>query len=114
MVVRLVAEGLSERLGQPVVVDNRPGAGTNIATEATVRAPADGYTILLVTPANATNATLYDRLPYNFLRDIAPIAGINRSPMVMLVHPSSSAPIRPRAHRVCESKSRQAQHGGRQ
>ncbi len=89
MVVRLVAEGLSERLGQPVVVDNRPGAGTNIATEATVRAPADGYTILLVTPANATNATLYDRLPYNFLRDIAPIAGINRSPMVMLVHPSS-------------------------
>jgi tripartite-type tricarboxylate transporter receptor subunit TctC len=90
MVVRLIAEGLSERLGQTVVVDNRPGAGTNIATEAAARAPADGYTILLVTPANATNATLYDKLPFNFLRDIAPVAGINRSPIVMLVHPSSS------------------------
>jgi tripartite-type tricarboxylate transporter receptor subunit TctC len=88
MVVRLVAEGLSERLGQPVVIDNRTGAGTNIATEAAVRAPADGYTILLVTPANATNATLYDKLSFNFLRDIAPVAGINRSPMVLLVHPS--------------------------
>jgi tripartite-type tricarboxylate transporter receptor subunit TctC len=91
MAVRLIADGLSERLGQAVVVDNRPGAGTNIATEAVVRANADGYTMLLVTPANATNATLYTQLPYNFLRDIAPVAGINRSPIIMLMHPSSPA-----------------------
>jgi tripartite-type tricarboxylate transporter receptor subunit TctC len=90
MVVRLIAEGLSERLKQSVVVDNRPGAGTNIATEAAVRAAPDGHTILLVTPANATNATLYDKLPFNFLQDVAPIAGINRSPMVLLVHPATS------------------------
>ena len=89
MAVRIVAEGLSERLGQPVVVDNRPGAGTNIATEAVVRAPADGYTIGIVTPANAVNATLYDKLPFNFLRDIAPVAGINSSPIIILVNPSS-------------------------
>jgi tripartite-type tricarboxylate transporter receptor subunit TctC len=89
MVVRLVAQGLTERLGQPVVVDNRPGAGTNIATEAVVRAPADGYTIGIVTPANAVNATLYDKLPFNFLRDIAPVAGINSSPIIILVNPSS-------------------------
>jgi tripartite-type tricarboxylate transporter receptor subunit TctC len=103
MVVRLVAEGLSGRLGQTVVVDNRPGAGTNIATEAAVRAPADGYTILLVTPANATNVTLYDRLPFNFLRDIVPVAGINRSPMVLLVHPS--APIKSVAELVAYAKA---------
>jgi tripartite-type tricarboxylate transporter receptor subunit TctC len=88
MAVRLVAEGMSERLGQPVVVDNRPGAGTNIATEAVVHAPADGYTIGIVTPANATNATLYDKLPFNFLRDIVPVAGINNSPILILTHPS--------------------------
>jgi tripartite-type tricarboxylate transporter receptor subunit TctC len=90
--VRMVADGLSERLGQPVVVDNRPGAGTNIATEAVVRAPADGYTIGIVTPANAVNATLYDKLPFNFLRDIAPVAGINRSPIVIVLNPA--VPIR--------------------
>src|SRR4051812_20017158 len=89
MVVRLVAQGLAERLGQPVVVDNRPGAGTNIATEAVVRAPADGYTIGIVTPANAVNATLYDKLPFNFLHDVAPVAGINSSPIIILVPPSS-------------------------
>jgi len=92
MAIRLVADGLSERLGQPVLVDNRPGAGTNIATEAVVRAPADGYTIGIVTPANATNATLYDKLPFNFLRDVVPVAGINSSPIIILVHPSM--PIR--------------------
>jgi tripartite-type tricarboxylate transporter receptor subunit TctC len=88
MVVRLVSDELSERLGQTVIVDNRPGAGTNIATEAVVRAPADGYTIGIVTPANAVNATLYERLSFNVLRDIAPVAGINRSPIIIAMHPS--------------------------
>jgi tripartite-type tricarboxylate transporter receptor subunit TctC len=89
IVVRLVAGALSERLGQTVVVDNRPGAGTNLATEAATRASPDGYTLLLVTPANATNATLYEKLPFDFLRDIAPVAGLNRSPIVLVVNPST-------------------------
>jgi tripartite-type tricarboxylate transporter receptor subunit TctC len=88
VVVRMVADRLSERLGQPVVVDNRPGAGTNIATEAVVRAAADGYTIGIVTPANAVNATLYQKLPFNFLQDIAPVAGLNQSPIVLVLNPS--------------------------
>jgi tripartite-type tricarboxylate transporter receptor subunit TctC len=88
---RLVGEWLSERLGQPVVIENRPGAGSNIATEAVVRAPADGYTLLLVSTAHAINATLYERLNYNFLRDIAPVAGFMRVPNVMEVNPSISA-----------------------
>src|ERR687885_2954850 len=67
---RLIGQWLSERLGQPFVVENRPGAGTNIATEAVVHAPADGYTLLLVAPANAINATLYEKLNHNFMRDI--------------------------------------------
>jgi tripartite-type tricarboxylate transporter receptor subunit TctC len=73
---RLIGQWLSERLGQQFVIENRPGAGTNIATEAVVRAPADGYTLLLVTASNAFNATLYDKLNFNFIRDIAPVAGI--------------------------------------
>jgi tripartite-type tricarboxylate transporter receptor subunit TctC len=88
MAVRLVSDELSERLGQTVIVDNRPGAGTNIATEAVIRAPADGYTIGIVTPANAVNATLYEKLPFNILRDIAPVAGINRSPIIIAMHPA--------------------------
>jgi tripartite-type tricarboxylate transporter receptor subunit TctC len=88
---RLVGEWLSERLGQPVVIENRPGAGSNIATEAVVRAPADGYTLLLVSTAHAINATLYEKLNYNFLRDIAPVAGFMRVPNVMEVNPSLSA-----------------------
>src|SRR5262249_54119524 len=79
------------RLGQQFVIENRPGAGTNIATEAVVRAPADGYTLLLVTASNAFNATLYDKLNFNFIRDIAPVAGIMRVPSVMMVHPSVPA-----------------------
>jgi tripartite-type tricarboxylate transporter receptor subunit TctC len=86
-----MAQWLSERLGQPFVVENRPGASGNIATEAVVRAPADGHTLLLVGPANAINASLYDNLDFNFLRDIAPVAGITREPLVMLLHPSVSA-----------------------
>ena len=85
---RLIGEWLSGRLGQPVIVDNRPGASGNPATEAVVRAPADGYTLLLVGPANAINGSLYDNLKFNFLRDIAPVAAITREPLVMLVHPS--------------------------
>ncbi|MBI2320211.1 MAG: tripartite tricarboxylate transporter substrate binding protein [Betaproteobacteria bacterium] len=103
IVVRLIGEALSGRLGQQVIVDNRPGAGTNIAAEAVVRAPADGYTLLLVGPANAINATLYEKLPFNFLRDIAPVAGLNRSPMVMLVQPSS--PFRTVAEFIAHAKS---------
>jgi tripartite-type tricarboxylate transporter receptor subunit TctC len=89
-VARLIGQWLSERLGQPFFIDNRPGAGTNIGTEAVVRAPADGYTLLLVGSSNAINATLYDKLTFNFIRDIAPVASI-RQPNVMLVNPSVPA-----------------------
>ena len=85
---RIIAQWLSERLGQQFIVENRPGAGSNIATEYVVRAPADGYTLLLVPPPAAINTTLYDNLNFNFLRDIAPVAGIVRVPEVMVVNPS--------------------------
>jgi tripartite-type tricarboxylate transporter receptor subunit TctC len=85
---RLTGQWLSERLGQPVVIESRPGAATNLATEAVVRAAPDGYTLLLVAPANAINATLYDKLTFNFLRDIEPVAGIIRFPNVVVVNPS--------------------------
>jgi tripartite-type tricarboxylate transporter receptor subunit TctC len=85
---RLMAQWLSERLGQQFVVDNRPGANTNIGTETVVRAPADGYTLLLIIAANAVNATLYENLSFNIVRDLAPVAGIARVPQVMEVHPS--------------------------
>jgi tripartite-type tricarboxylate transporter receptor subunit TctC len=88
---RLMGQWLSERLGQQFIIENRPGAGTNVATEAVVRAPADGYTLLIVLAANAINATLYDKLSFNFIRDIAPVAGIVRVPQVMEVHPSFPA-----------------------
>jgi tripartite-type tricarboxylate transporter receptor subunit TctC len=88
---RLIGQWLSEHLGQQFVIENRPGAGSNIATEAVVRAPSDGYTLLLVGPSNAIDATLYDKLNFVFLRDIAPVAGILRAPLVMLVHPSFPA-----------------------
>jgi tripartite-type tricarboxylate transporter receptor subunit TctC len=88
---RLLGQWLSERLGQPFVIESRPGASTNIATEAVVRAPPDGYTLLLVAPANAINATLYEKLNFNFISDIAPVAGIIRFPYVMVVNPSVPA-----------------------
>ena len=88
---RLMGQWLSERLAQPFIIENRPGAGSNIATEAVVRAAADGYTLLCVTTANAINATLYDKLNFNFIRDIAPVATISRNTYVMLVHPSMPA-----------------------
>ncbi len=84
---RLIGQWLSERLGQPFIIENRPGAGSNIATEAVVRAPADGYTLLLVGAFNAVNATLYDKLNFNFIRDVAPIATLYYVPNVMAVHP---------------------------
>src|SRR5271156_2560568 len=88
---RLIGQSLSERLGQQFVVENRPGAGGNIGTEAVVNAPPDGYTLLLAAVPNAVNATLYEKLNYNFIRDIAPIAGIIRVPMAILLHPSVPA-----------------------
>jgi tripartite-type tricarboxylate transporter receptor subunit TctC len=88
---RLLGQWLSERLGQPFVIENRPGAGTNIGTEAAVRAPADGYTLLLIAPSSAINATLYDKLNFNFIRDVAPIATMTRQAEVMVVNPSFPA-----------------------
>jgi tripartite-type tricarboxylate transporter receptor subunit TctC len=88
---RVMAQWLSERLGQPFVIDNRPGAGGNIGTEAVVRAPADGYTLLEVTAANLINASLYEKLNFNFIRDIAPVGSIMRVPGVMAVSPSVPA-----------------------
>jgi tripartite-type tricarboxylate transporter receptor subunit TctC len=82
---------LSQRLGQQFVIENRPGAGSNIATEAVVRAPPDGYTLLLVGSPNAINATLYDSQHFNFIRDIAPVASLIRGALIMLVHPSVPA-----------------------
>ena len=90
-IARLMGQWLSERLGQPFIVENRPGAGGNLGTEAVVRAAPDGYSLLLVAIANATNATLYDKLNYDFLRDIAPIAGVVRIPNLLTVHPSVPA-----------------------
>src|SRR5262252_8500552 len=88
ILARPVAQWLQERLGQPFVIDNRPGAGGTIGTEAVVRSPPDGYTLLLVAGAHTVNATLYDKLSFNFIRDIAPIASISRENAVMTVNPS--------------------------
>jgi tripartite-type tricarboxylate transporter receptor subunit TctC len=87
----MIGQWLSERLGQPFIIDNRPGAGTNIATEAVVRSPADGYSLLQVTASAAWNATLYQKLNFNFQQDIAPIASIYRQTGVMDVSPSFPA-----------------------
>jgi tripartite-type tricarboxylate transporter receptor subunit TctC len=91
ILARLMGQWLSERLGQPFVIENRPGANSNIGTEAVVRAPSDGYTLLLVTAAAAINATFYEKLNFNFIRDIIAVAGIVRVPSVMVVNPSVPA-----------------------
>ena len=91
VLARIVAQWLSENLGQPFVVENRAGGGNNIGTELVVTSPADGYTMLLVNPANGINASLYKSLPFNFIRDIAPVAGIVRTPNVMEVPPAFPA-----------------------
>jgi tripartite-type tricarboxylate transporter receptor subunit TctC len=88
---RLMGQWLSERLGRPFIIENRPGAGSNIATEAVVRAAADGYTLLLIAPTSAINATLYDKLNFNFIRDIAPIATISQESYLITVNPSFPA-----------------------
>jgi hypothetical protein len=113
ILARMMGQWLSDRLGHPFVIENRPGGGGNIATEAVVRAPADGYTLLQVSAAAAINATLYDKLNFNFIRDITPVASIDREPLIMVV--SSSVPGRgeygPRAlsrrgPRACRSARR--------
>jgi len=91
IVARLIGQSLSEQLLQPVIVENRPGASSNIATEAVIRAPADGYTLLLGGAVNAVNATLYDKLGFNFISDVAPVAGVVRFPNVMTVGASFPA-----------------------
>jgi tripartite-type tricarboxylate transporter receptor subunit TctC len=91
ILARIMGQALSERLGQQFVIDNRPGAGNNIGTEVVANSAPDGYTVLLVNPANGINATLYKRLPFNFLRDIAPVAGITRVPNVMETNPNFPA-----------------------
>ncbi len=91
IIARLIAQRLSERLGQQFIIDNRPGAATNIAIEVVARAPPDGYTLLMVDAAPTTNATLYEKLNFNFIRDIAPVACTIRAPLVMLVNPAVPA-----------------------
>jgi tripartite-type tricarboxylate transporter receptor subunit TctC len=91
IVARLIGQWMSEHLGQPFVIDNRPGAGGNLGAEAVVKAQPDGYTILMASTTNAINATLYDNLSFNFIRDIAPVATISRNGLVMVVHPSIPA-----------------------
>ncbi len=91
LVARLLGQWFSERLGQPFIIENRPGGGTNIGTETVARAPADGYTLLSVVTAAAINATLYDKLSFDFIRDIAPVASVIRVPLVMVVNPSLPA-----------------------
>jgi tripartite-type tricarboxylate transporter receptor subunit TctC len=103
MVARLMSQWLSERMGQPFTVDIQPGDGGNIATEAVVHAPADGYSLLLVTPANAINATLYEKLNYNFIRDIAPVASFLRVPYVMEVN--VSVPVKTVSEFIAYAKS---------
>ena len=91
ILARLVGQSMSERLGQQFIIENRPGAGSNVGTETVVKAPPDGYTLLLVTPSNAINTSLYEKLNFNFIRDIAPVASVVSSPYVVAVNPSLSA-----------------------
>src|SRR5215813_6896944 len=90
-VARVTAQWLSERLGQSIIVESKPGAGTNIAVQSVVTAPPDGYTLLIVASTNAVNASSYDKLPFDLLRDIAPVAGLVRLPLVMAINPSVPA-----------------------
>ena len=109
IVARLIGQWLSEQLQQPVIVENRPGASSNIATEAVIRAPADGYTLLLGGAVNAVNATLYEKLSFNFISDVAPVAGVVRFPNVMTVECILSGEDGSRIHRLRESKPGQDQ-----
>ena len=104
IVTRIVAQWLSERLGQPVIIENRPGASTNISVQAVVNAPPDGYTLLYIAASAAVNVSLFDNLPFNLLRDIAPVSGMNDFPLVMIVNPlvpaSAHLPPRPTRHNL--------------
>ncbi len=111
ILARLMGQWLSERLGQQFVIENRTGAGTNIATEAVARSAPDGYTLLLVTPANVINATLYDKLNFNFIRDIAPVASIIASAAGDGGQSIISGQDSSRIHRLRQSPSGSAQHG---
>jgi tripartite-type tricarboxylate transporter receptor subunit TctC len=91
ILARLIGQWLSEHLGQPFIVENRPGAAGNVATEAVVNMPPDGYALLMISSSNMINASLYDKLNYNFIRDIAPVASVAGVPLVMEVHPSVPA-----------------------
>ena len=109
IVVRLLGQYLSEKLGQQFVIDNRPGAGGNLATQAVVTAPPDGYTILAIAHANAINTTLYQKLPFDFIRDIAPVAGMVQMPNVLEVHPSVPVEDRRGVHRLRQGQCGQGQ-----
>jgi tripartite-type tricarboxylate transporter receptor subunit TctC len=113
IIARLIGQWLSEQLGQQFVIENRAGAGSNIATEFVVKAPPDGYTLLLVSSVNAWNTAIYDNLKFDFVSDIAPIAGIIRTPGVMEVTPSLPNYNGARVHRLCQSQSRQNYYGDR-
>ena len=109
VIARLIGQWVSEQLGQPVIVENRPGASSNLATEAVIRAPADGYTLLLGGAVNTVNATLYEKLSFNFVADVAPVAGLVRFPNVMTVECVLSGEDGPGIHRLREGKSGQDQ-----
>jgi tripartite-type tricarboxylate transporter receptor subunit TctC len=111
ILARLFGQWLSDRLGQPFVIENRTGAGGNIATEAVVVAPADGHTLLLTSMGNAVNASLFERLNYNFLRDVAPVAGISREPLGMEVHPSFPAKTVPEFITYAKTNSGKINYG---
>jgi tripartite-type tricarboxylate transporter receptor subunit TctC len=106
---RLIAQRLSERLQQQFIIDNRPGAGANIGTEAAIHAAPDGYTLLVAVTTNAINATLYQNLKFNFMRDVAPVAGLVRLPNVMVVNPTVPAKTVPEF--IAYAKAKQDQHG---
>ena len=103
VLARIIAQWLSEKMGQQFIVENKPGAGNNIGTEAVVAAPPDGYTMLLVNPANGINASLYKKLPFNFIRDIAPVAGLIRTPNVMEI--TNSLPVKTVAEFIAYCKA---------
>jgi tripartite-type tricarboxylate transporter receptor subunit TctC len=103
VLARIIAQWLSEKMGQQFVVENKPGAGNNIGTEAVVTAPPDGYTMLLVNPANGINASLYKKLPFNFIRDVAPVAGLVRTPNVMEI--TNSLPVKTVAEFIAYCKA---------
>ena len=108
---RLIGQWLSERLGQPFIIENRAGAGGNIGTEAVVRAAPDGYTLLQITSGHSWNVTLYDKLNFNFIRDIAPVASIYSSACRLVGKSVIPGKVRSRADRLCQGQSRQDQHG---